>query len=40
LPIKKRLLGCSMDEGATPDAMAKPACLAWYDAFAGRLAAE
>lgn len=34
VPIKKRLLGQSMAQVATPDAMANPGCLDWYDNFA------
>ncbi|WP_026756968.1 acetoacetate--CoA ligase [Sediminimonas qiaohouensis] len=34
VPIKKRLLGQPMDKVATPDAMANPGCLDWYDAYA------
>ncbi len=34
VPIKKRLLGQSMDKVATPDAMTNPGCLNWYDAYA------
>jgi acetoacetyl-CoA synthetase len=33
VPIKKRLLGKSMPEVVTQDAMANPDCLAWYDAY-------
>ncbi|WP_296761760.1 acetoacetate--CoA ligase [Sediminimonas sp.] len=36
VPIKKRLLGQPMHKVVTPDAMANPACLDWYDAFARR----
>jgi acetoacetyl-CoA synthetase len=39
VPIKKRLLGRPMAAVATPDAMANPSCLDWYDAFAERYAA-
>ncbi len=34
LPIKKLLLGQSLDKVVNHDAMANPACLAWYVAFA------
>jgi len=34
VPIKKRLLGHPMAKVATADAMANPACLKWYDAYA------
>jgi len=34
VPIKKRLLGRAMSDVATPDAMANPDCLDWYDAYA------
>lgn len=34
VPIKKRLLGHPMAKVATADAMANPACLDWYDAYA------
>jgi acetoacetyl-CoA synthetase len=34
VPIKKRLLGKSMPEVVTADAMANPDCLDWYDAYA------
>jgi acetoacetyl-CoA synthetase len=34
VPIKKRLLGRAMSDVATPDAMANPGCLDWYDAYA------
>lgn len=34
VPIKKRLLGQPMEKVATPDAMANPGCLDWYDAYA------
>jgi len=37
VPMKKRLLGRPMAEVATPDAMANPDCLPWYDAFADGL---
>mgnify|MGYP002829268459 CR=1 FL=1 len=36
VPIKKRLLGQPMAKVATPDAMANPGCLDWYDAYAER----
>ncbi|MCO0613136.1 acetoacetate--CoA ligase [Lutimaribacter sp. EGI FJ00015] len=36
VPIKKRLLGQPMEKVATPDAMANPTCLDWYDAYASR----
>jgi acetoacetyl-CoA synthetase len=35
LPIKKLLLGQSLDKVVNKDAMANPACLDWYVAFAG-----
>ena len=34
LPVKKLLLGQSMDKVVNPDAMANPGCLAWYVDFA------
>ncbi|KPQ14019.1 MAG: acetoacetate-CoA ligase [Rhodobacteraceae bacterium HLUCCO18] len=34
VPIKRRLLGRAMSDVATPDAMANPGCLDWYDAYA------
>ena len=34
LPIKKLLLGQPLDKVINPDAMANPACLTWYVAFA------
>ncbi|MBR9652570.1 acetoacetate--CoA ligase [Thalassovita aquimarina] len=34
VPIKRRLLGQTMAEVATPDAMSNPGCLDWYDRFA------
>jgi acetoacetyl-CoA synthetase len=34
VPIKKRLLGRPMADVATPDAMANPGCLDWYDRYA------
>ena len=34
LPVKKLLLGQSMDKVVNPDAMAFPGCLAWYVDFA------
>ena len=37
LPIKKLLLGQSAEKVLNPDAMANPACLTWYQAFAGGL---
>ena len=39
LPVKKLLLGQSMDKVVNPDAMANPGCLAWYVDFAARRAA-
>lgn len=36
VPIKKRLLGQPMAKAATRDAMANPASLDWYDAYAGK----
>jgi acetoacetyl-CoA synthetase len=38
LPIKKLLLGQSLDKVVNKDAMANPDCLAWYEAFAARRA--
>ena len=37
LPIKKLLLGQPAEKVLNPDAMANPACLTWYQAFAGGL---
>jgi len=37
LPIKKLLLGQPAEKVLNPDAMANPACLTWYQAFAGDL---
>ena len=37
VPIKRRLLGQPMHAVATPDALANPACLDWYDQFAEAL---
>ena len=34
LPIKKLLLGQQLDKVVNKEAMANPACLAWYEAFA------
>jgi acetoacetyl-CoA synthetase len=39
LPIKKLLLGQPLDKVVNRDAMANPACLAWYSAFARQRAA-
>ncbi|KLR57313.1 acetoacetate--CoA ligase [Diaphorobacter sp. J5-51] len=39
LPVKKLLLGQSMDKVVNPDAMANPGCLAWYVDFARQRAA-
>ena len=39
LPIKKLLLGQAIDKVVNRDAMANPACLDWYVAFAGERAA-
>ena len=36
LPIKKLLLGQPLDKVVNRDAMANPACLAWYVALAER----
>ena len=40
LPIKKLLLGQPIDKVVNRDAMANPACLDWYVAFAERYAAK
>ena len=40
LPIKKLLLGQPIDKVVNRDAMANPACLDWYAAFAERRAAK
>ncbi len=40
LPIKKLLLGQPLDKVVNRDAMANPACLAWYVDFAQRYAAR
>ena len=40
LPIKKLLLGQSIDKVVNQDAMANPGCLAWYVDFAARRAAQ
>jgi acetoacetyl-CoA synthetase len=40
LPIKKLLLGQPIDKVVNRDAMANPACLDWYVAFAARRSAE
>ncbi len=40
LPIKKLLLGAPLDKVVNKDAMANPACLDWYVAFAQRYAAK
>jgi acetoacetyl-CoA synthetase len=40
LPIKKLLLGQSADKVLNRGTMANPACLAWYEDFARRRAAE
>ena len=40
LPIKKLLLGQPIDKVVNRDAMANPACLGWYVAFAERHAAK
>ncbi|MBS0528021.1 MAG: acetoacetate--CoA ligase, partial [Proteobacteria bacterium] len=36
LPIKKLLLGQPIEKVINKDAMANPACLDWYVAFAGK----
>jgi acyl-coenzyme A synthetase/AMP-(fatty) acid ligase len=40
LPIKKLLLGQSIDKVVNRDAMANPGCLAWYVEFAARRQAD
>jgi acetoacetyl-CoA synthetase len=40
LPIKKMLLGQPIDKVVNKDAMANPACLDWYVAFAVERAAR
>ncbi|MBW7833597.1 MAG: acetoacetate--CoA ligase [Simplicispira suum] len=40
LPIKKMLLGQPLDKVVNKDAMANPACLDWYVAFAAERAAQ
>ena len=40
LPIKKLLLGSPLDKVVNKDAMANPACLDWYVAFAQSHAAK
>lgn len=40
VPIKRRLLGQTMAEVATADAMSNPGCLSWYDQFAEGFHAE
>jgi acetoacetyl-CoA synthetase len=40
VPVKKILLGRSADEVANRDAMANPASLDWFAAFAGDLDAR
>jgi len=37
LPVRKLLLGASVDKVASPDAMANPESMAWYVDFAKRL---
>jgi acetoacetyl-CoA synthetase len=39
LPIKRLLLGHPLEQVAHADAMANPACLAWFVDFAQRRAA-
>ena len=39
LPIKKLLLGQSLEQVVNPDAMANPGCLPWYVEFARRRSA-
>jgi acetoacetyl-CoA synthetase len=39
LPVKKLLLGQTIDTVANPDAMANPASLQWFVDFAARRAA-
>ncbi|MFZ2295338.1 MAG: acetoacetate--CoA ligase, partial [Polaromonas sp.] len=40
LPIKKLLLGQSLEKVVNKDAMANPGCLDWYVAFAAKRRAE
>src|SRR5690606_14614238 len=37
LPVRKLLLGASVDKVASPDAMSNPGSMAWFVAFAQRL---